>query len=83
MAQYLLDTDVCVELIKHSEQQALSCQIGYGYNCNHVTIFLGVMLKLFYKLKRGEKTRTLDSPNWEFAVTKIPVYLLQSPVFLS
>ena len=30
-----------------------------------------------------EKERTLDSPNWEFAVIKLPVYLLQSPIFIT
>ena len=29
------------------------------------------------------KEQTLDSPNWEFTVTKLLVCLLQSPVFLS
>ena len=37
----------------------------------------------FTSWESEENGRTLDSPNWEFAVTKLPVYLLQSPVFLS
>ena len=37
----------------------------------------------FTNRKNRMKEQTLDSPNWEFTVTKLLVCLLQSPVFLS
>ena len=61
----------------------VSCQKGHGHTCDHVTFSWRLCWNCFTSWEDWKNKRTLDSPNWEFAVIKLSVYLLQSPVFLS
>ena len=68
--------------LRAPNNKRVSCQNGYGYNCNHITLFWKQKRNSFTNEEDRKKDRTLVRVKWDFSQGKVRVYPKESLGFL-